>query len=173
MTSKFSILSFSRLFTLVLILCNFTGCFYSFTGASVPAHLKTIAIPYAEDRSGSAEPNLSQTFTDNLTQKFIQDNTLNLAERVNADAILETTILPFTDAPLAADQERNSITKRRVNVNARVVYRDMVQKKVIFDKTFTRYADYEAASITGRTEAIESAIDLITEDILLGVVSNW
>lgn len=172
MTSKFRILSFIRLFTLVLILRNFTGCFYSFTGASVPAHLKTIAIPYAEDRSGSAEPNLSQKFTDNLTQKFIQDNTLNIAERVNADALLETTILPFTDSPVAV-QDNNTITQRRVNVNARVVYRDMVQKKVIFDKTFTRYADYEASSITGRTEAIENAIDLITEDILLGVVSNW
>lgn len=173
MTSKFSrILSFSQLFTLVLLLCNFTGCFYSFTGASVPAHLKTIAIPFADDRSGSGEANLSQKFTDNLTQKFIQDNTLNIAERVNADALLEATILPFTDSPISV-QDNVAITQRRVNVNARVVYRDMVQKKVVFDKTFTRYADYEASNIAGRTQAIESAIDLITEDILLGVVSNW
>ena len=28
------------------------GCAYSFTGASVPAHLKTIAIPLVDDQSG-------------------------------------------------------------------------------------------------------------------------
>ena len=38
------------------LLLNFSCCSYSFTGASVPQHLKTIAIPVAEDRSPAAIP---------------------------------------------------------------------------------------------------------------------
>jgi hypothetical protein len=159
---------------LTLIFVNFNGCFYSFTGASVPAHLKTIAIPFADDRSGSAEPNLSQKFTDALIQKFVQDNTLQIAERSKADAILEVSILPFTDAPAVISAGDNqAVTQRKLTLSARVVYRDMVEKKVIFDRNFSNFANYDAGSITGRTEAVESALDLITEDILLGVIANW
>ena len=62
---------------LIGIFSNFAGCFgcpYSFSGASVPPHLKTIAIPFAEDRSGSGEPGLRELLTEKLTQKFIDDN---------------------------------------------------------------------------------------------------
>ena len=37
---------------LFLVLAILQGC-YSFTGSSLPAHLKTIAIPVFDDRSGA------------------------------------------------------------------------------------------------------------------------
>ena len=47
-------------------------------------------------------------------------------------------------------------------------------KETIFNKDFSNYATYDGNNISeGRPEAITNAIDLITEDILLGVVSNW
>jgi hypothetical protein len=85
---------------ITLVIISFTGCcVYSFTGASVPQHLKTIAIPIAEDRSGSGEPGLKELLTDQLVQDFINDNTLQVTEKVNADALLECVILPLSDAP--------------------------------------------------------------------------
>ena len=69
------------LFITVTVL-NFNGCcIYSFTGASVPEHLKTIAIPIADDRSGGAEPGLREKLTEVLTQKFIDDNTLQVTDK--------------------------------------------------------------------------------------------
>ena len=65
-----------------LIAINFTSCCaYSFTGASVPPHLKTIAIPIADDRSGSGEPGLRESLTQKLIKQFIDDNTLQVSER--------------------------------------------------------------------------------------------
>jgi hypothetical protein len=158
----------------VLTAINFTSCCgYSFTGASVPAHLKTIAIPIADDRSGSGEPGLRESLTQKLIQKFIDDNTLQVAERTNANAILECTIISLNDAPaiVSAGEDINS---RRVTIGVKVLYRDLVERKTIFDKTFTNYSDYSSSSpVQGRIDAIKLALDKISEDILLDTVSGW
>jgi hypothetical protein len=152
---------------------NFGCCFYSFTGASVPTHLKTIAIPVADDRSGSGEPGLRELLTDQLTQKFIDDNTLQVTDRTAADAILENTITSLTDAP-AVVAAGETVEARRVTLTINVIYRDLVQRKIIYNKSFSNYGDYEAGGgITERRTAIETAVDRITEDILLDTVSGW
>ena len=82
---------------MAITVINFNGCCgYSFTGASVPQHLKTIAIPIAEDRSGSGEPGLRELFTEKLTNyNFIEDNALEVAERTNANAVVECSIVSY------------------------------------------------------------------------------
>jgi len=166
-------LSHSLLLFISFSIGNFSCCFYSFTGASVPQHLQTIAIPVADDRSGTAEPGLRELLTDQLTQKFINDNTLQVTERTTADAILENTITSLTDAPAVITAGEN-VETRRVMLTVNVIYRDLVQRKIIYTKSFSNYGDYPSGgSITERRSAIETAVDKITEDILLDTVSGW
>jgi hypothetical protein len=159
---------------IITVVINFIGCcVYSFTGASVPQHLKTVAIPIAEDRSGSGEPGLKELLTDQLVQKFINDNTLQVTEKVNADAVLECVILPMSDAPAVVSAGEN-VQARRITLNIQVTYKDLVKRKTIFDKKFSNYGDYPAGgTISERKNAIEVAMDKITEDILLDTVSGW
>jgi outer membrane lipopolysaccharide assembly protein LptE/RlpB len=161
------------LFTSALLL-NFTaGCSYSFTGASVPKHLKTIAIPIADDRSGSAEFGLRESLTQKLIQKFIDDNSLQVTDKVNADAILECTIISFNDAPAIVTAGEN-VTSRRITIGVKASYRDLVKKITVYDKTFSSYEDYpQGGSLTERKNAIEKVLDKLTEDILLETVSGW
>lgn len=167
--------SYSIIFLFITsTLINFVGCcVYSFTGASVPQHLKTIAIPIAEDRSGSGEPGLKELLTEQLIQKFINDNTLQVTEKVNADAELDCVILPLSDAP-AIVSAGETVKTRRVTINVQVTYKDLVKRKNIFDKKFSNYGDYPSGgTISQRRDAIQAAIDNITEDILLDTVSGW
>lgn len=163
------------LFGLIITVLALTACSYSFTGASVPPHLQSIAIPISQDRSGSGEADLAEEFTNQLIQKFIDDNTLQVAEKGNADAILECTVTSLSDAPnVVAGGE--DVTQRRITLGAKVLYRDLVERKTIFDKTFSNFGDYSTNDgdlVSARRTAIEDAVDKITEDILLGVVSNW
>ncbi len=155
------------------MLVNFGCCAYSFTGASVPEHLKTIAIPIAEDRSSAAIPGLRELLTDNIIRKFIDDNSLQVTERITANASLECVITSVTDAPaiVSAGEE---ITSRRLTITVKVLYKDLVQRKTIFDKSFSNYGDYVPADVTNnRDTAILTALDKISEDILLAVVSGW
>ena len=166
-----------RLFIFLFIifsLIKFEGCFsYSFTGASVPAHLKSIAIPIAEDRSGSGQPGLSETLTNSLTQKFIDDNTLQVTEKNKANAILSCSIISLSDAPtiITGNEE---VQTRRITISVQATYRDLVKRKTIFEKNFSEYGDYSAGGdVSSRNDAIQNAIDKISDDILLAVVSGW
>ncbi len=172
--NKFILLKLLALTISFFLLLTAAGCSYSFTGASVPPHLHTIAIPNAVDRSGSGQPNLRDDFTNELINKFINDNSLQIANSTKADAILNCTITSLVDAPtvIAGGED---VTTRRVTIKVHAVYKDLVKKKKIFDRTFSNYGDYknEGDITTARDNAIKEAIDKITEDILLGVVSNW
>jgi hypothetical protein len=168
------------LFSISICLINLFGCSYSFTGASVPPHLKTISIPLFIDRSGSGEFDLSERLTNGLTRKFIDDNTLTVGDKLKSDSIIEGTIVSLADAPAVlsgADKVGENITSRRITITVKAVYRDLIKRQIIFERNFSNYGDYpvndEVDIITVRRKAIETAIDRITEDILLGVVSNW
>ncbi len=172
---RFKLLKSTAFFLFIFFsVVSFSSCgVYSFSGASVPSHLKSISIPIAEDRSGSGEPGLRELLTNQLIQKFIDDNSLSVSEKGKADANLEITIIGFTDVPniVAAGE---SITSRRLTINVKVIYKDNVRKKKIFDKVFSNYGDYPPAGVLNdRKDAITTAIDKITEDILLSVVSGW
>jgi len=157
-------------------LINFAGCSgcpYSFTGSSVPPHLRTIAIPFADDRSGSGNTEIREKLTKVLTQKFIEDNSFKIAERTKADAIIEMYIASWDDAA-AVVSSGETIQTRRITIGVQVVYKDLVQKKTVYEKRFSDYGDYPAGSgIEGIQKGIETAIDRITDTILLDTVSGW
>ena len=165
-----------RLAFISLIILSFLlfGCSYSFTGSSVPNHLKTIYIPFCIDKTGSGEPTLGDDFTSTLIDQFISDNSLSVSDKSKADAMLDCTINSIQDAPTVI-QSGETVSMRRLTINARVVYKDYVMKKTVFDKQFSAYADYETSGdvSSDRSQAILDAIDLVTEDILLAVVSDW
>jgi hypothetical protein len=162
----------------ILLVVTLDGCFYSFTGASVAPHLKSIAIPVFDDKSGSAEAGMRENFTNKLVQKFIDDNTLQVASKTNSDALLECTILSMPESFNAVTTDvnnREAGSSKRITITVRAIFKDLVQKKIISDKRYTNYGDYnlEGNLIDNRRAAIETAVDRITDEILIGTVSNW
>jgi hypothetical protein len=151
-----------------------TGC-YSFTGASVPSHLETVAIPLVDDQSGFGAPGLREIMTQELTTLFINDNSLGVADRKEADSILEGAIVRVTDAASVVG-EGESVATRRVTVEAKFLYKDMKLRKNVWEKAFSNWGDY---STTGgdifqqQQNGLREAIRKISEDVLLQTVSGW
>lgn len=159
-----------RLLAAVALL--WAGC-YSFTGASVPPHLRTVAVPLVEDQSGFGEPGLRELFTRELTEQFRADNSLQLAERTTADAVVEGTIMSVVDAP-AVVAAGETVTRRRITVNAVMRFQDMKLRRKVWEKTFSNYGDYESGSgLSRRDDGLRLAVRKIAEDVLLETVSGW
>ena len=149
----------------------FFGCAYSFSGSSVPKHLKTVAIPLFEDQSGFGEAGLRETLTRKLTDLFVNDNSLEVAERNTADSILEGSIVTVQDAPsVIAPGEQ--VSKRRITMTVHVIYQDMKLRKKMWEKDFSRWGEY-STGIETRTTALTQAVNQVTEDILIETVSGW
>lgn len=155
-------------------LLAFFGCgVYSFTGSSVPPHLRTIAIPLFDDQSGSGEPGLREEFTNKLIEQFTKDNSLAITDRNSADSILEGTILPFRDEPVVVEKGE-TVSRQRVTISVKAKYLDMKLRKTVWEKSFSNWGDYEIGTGPAeRKNAITVAFDKITEDILLQTVAGW
>ncbi len=149
------------------------ACAYSFTGSSVPPHLKTIAIPLFDDQSGAGEPGLREQFTNTLIEQFARDNSLRVADKKDADSILEGTILTVRDEPLVVGKGE-TVSKRRVTIVVKAAYQDMKLRKKVWEKELSNWGAYElGAGPAQRKGGIDEAIKKLTEDILLATVSGW
>ncbi len=162
----------TTLFTLSIINYQlfFSGC-YGFTGASVPAHLKTVAIPLLEDVSGFGEAGLREKFTQKLIELFRNDNNLEIGERLTADSIIEGTISTIIDAPSVIGGN-NIVATRRVTVTVHASYTDMKLRKKVWERDFSNWGEYTQGKQT-RDVALNEAVNKVAEDILLETVSGW
>jgi hypothetical protein len=165
-----------RIFILPCIgaVLSFTGCFYSFTGSSVPPHLKTIAIPFFDDQSGSGIPGLREGLTNKLIERFRQDNSLEVSDdRTHSDSVLEGTIIGVPDQAQVVTQGE-TVSKRRVTISVKATFQDMKLKKKIWNKQYSEWGDYESSGgPPERQAALDAAIDKLAEDMLLDTVSGW
>jgi hypothetical protein len=148
------------------------GC-YSFTGASVPPHLKTLAIPTIDDQSTFGEPGVREQMTTELTTLFLTDNSFQVADRGTADAVLKGVITSITDAPAAVGQGE-TVRSRRITMSAKFTFQDMKFRKTLWEKTFSNWGDYPVTGGSSqRRVGLDEAMKKITEDVLLETVSGW
>lgn len=152
----------------------FSGCIsYSFTGSSVPPHLKTIAIPLFDDQSGFGEAGLREEFTNKLIDRFIRDNSLEIADKKVADSILEGIIVTVQDKPSVVEKGE-TVSKWRVTIFVKATYHDMKLRKKVWEKSLSNWGDYTlGADAAERKSALAAAIEKLSEDILLETVSSW
>jgi len=149
------------------------GCIYSFTGASVPAHMKTIAIPLIDDQSGFGEAGLREDVTRSLTDLFISDNSLQVTDRGTADAVLAGSITTVSDAPSVVEQGEQ-VSKRRITMTVKFTFQDMKLRRKVWEKNFSNWGDYESGGgLSQRKAGLQEAIRKISEDVLLETVSGW
>ena len=149
------------------------GCSYSFKGGTVPPHLSTVAIPVVDDVSGYGDPSLRDQFTRELTQRFITDATLELADRNTADAVLEGSIVEVRDAPNVL-QGGEQVAQRRITVRVKMAFNDLKLRKKMWEKEFSNWGDYPSGGgLTQRQAGISEAVRKITEDILNDTVAGW
>lgn len=155
----------------IIILVLMNGC-YSFTGGTIPEHLKSITIVTAGDNSGYGNPRYKLVLTESLIEGFRRDNSLKLTE-TEGDARLNVVInqiIESTSGVSAGEIEK----ERRVTITCSAEYYDYVKKKLIWKKDFTNYGTFSLTNAqSARDEAIQTALKQLSDDILLAVVSGW
>jgi hypothetical protein len=148
-----------------------TSC-YSFTGGSIPEHLETIQIMSVVDNSGYGNPLFREEMQNYLVDKFITDGSLGITEN-NGDARLTVTIASIRDQSVALSAGELE-TERKVVVTCSAEYFDAVERQQIFRRNFNNEQLYSLANpIQERNEAVLRAMDQISDDIRLAVVSGW
>lgn len=158
---------------LSLFLC-LQGC-YSFTGASLPPHIKTVAVPVFKEQSGAGVAQLGAEFTEKLIDTIESQSSLSIESDIGrADALVEAAIVSFSDEPSQIGSETERAIANRITIVIRASFIDRVQNKPFFTQTsFNGFDDYSVGDFAGKEEAIETAVDQIVDDLFNRMVSNW
>lgn len=150
------------------------GCgYYSFTGATIPSHLSTIAIPLAEDRSLSTVPALDEQLTRLFVSRFVGQTRLSLEPVPSeADAVLEAVIDRYQNQPASVGGQERA-TRNRVTLSVTVVYRDQVEDRELVRRVFTAFEEYDALDPAQEEAAAAAALEKIADDVFTAATSNW
>jgi hypothetical protein len=150
------------------------GCwYYSLTGASIPTHLTTVAIPLADDRSVGSPAGLEQRLTDLLIDRFAGRTRLNLvAEEQDADAVVFAEIERYSNEP-AAVTGGEVAALNRVTISVRIRYVDRVEDRQRLEASFSQRETYDATRVDDELATAERVLAQIADDIFTAATSDW
>jgi hypothetical protein len=160
-------------YTAVLVSLSMGGCWYSFSGASVPQHWKSISIPIFEDDSNYGQPSLPEDMTNMLIEKVQRDNTLQLADAATASVELTGRITSvLADKPIAVEAGIQA-TQMQVDVTIEANLFDNVKNKQVWKKSISAFGVYPTGGLAEREAGLKEAVDKLTDDLLLEIISAW
>jgi hypothetical protein len=155
-----------RLTLLLSTLAVLTGC-YSFSGSTLPSHLRTLRIYPIENRT--LEAALPDRIYLGLQDGFRSRSSLRPVN-TNADAELYGTLVQYSHVPLTTSG--SNVTQWRVDILVKAVFIDRVKGDTLYaDDRIPGYAAYTPdlgeTEETGRARAIESVVKVVLDNTVL------
>lgn len=163
-----------HLIALISTLAIVAGCgIYSFTGTSIQPDVKTITIPYVENKAIRINPSLSNDLTQALQDKFRKLTSLTQVEQ-DGDLELVCEITGY-DVKATAVTANEVAAQNRLTVTVKVQFSNKKYPEDDVDKSFSAYADYDTNNSLDAVEAslCEEIIDKLCEDIFNATVAQW
>tara|TARA_B100000886_G_scaffold340532_1_gene310907 strand:- start:5582 stop:6085 length:504 start_codon:yes stop_codon:yes gene_type:complete len=163
----------SFIFIISIIFATSSCGIYSFSGASISKEVKSVSINQFESIASLAPPVLSITLAEALKDKFSSETNL-IPLKKDGDLIFSGRITNYRINPIAI-QANETASKNRLNINVKVKFINIYDKESNFEKSFSRYADYDSSQdFTSIEESlIEEIIDQLVEDIFNEAFTNW
>jgi len=163
------------LLSAILIIIPAGGCkiSYSFSGASIPAQVKTISIQYFLNRASLVQPGLSQYLSEALIDKCKAQTNLGMVSGAG-DVSFEGEITDYSTVPLTVSADATA-AMNRFTISVRVRFKNSIDPTLSYEQTFSRYKDYDSNLDLSQVEAglSKEIVDLLVEDIFNQAFVNW
>ena len=163
-----------KLILTILLSINISSCgIYSFTGASIPIEAKTVSVNYFNNKAATVQPDLSHVFTERLKDILLEQTNLNLNEN-EGDLSFSGFISKYQIKPMAI-KANETAGKNRLTIAVKVNYNNSLDSENNFEKTFSRYRDYDSAQNISNIEKtlIEEITNELVEDVFNKAFVNW
>ena len=163
-----------RLFVILITALLVASCgIYSFTGTSIQPDVRTITIPFIENKAQRVNPALSNDLTEAVQEKFRK---LTRLEQVDVDGdlelICEITGYDVKATAMTADEQA---AQNRLTVSVKVEFTNRKYPEDNVSSSFSAYEDFDATQSLDAVESglCESIIEKLVEDIFNATVAQW
>ncbi len=161
--------------SLVLALAGYS-CAYTTSPASLPPHLKTIAVPVFEN--ATPEYGLEQDVTTAVVSRFVADNHLRVVDEREANAVLRGKVTSYKNAVFGFSTQAQA-QEYQVTVGVSVVLKDLVRNREIWHvDELLKGANYYVVDVPGQAartelEGRKDVIQKIADEIVARTVQGW
>ncbi len=155
-----------------ILACFLLSCgLYSLSGSSLPANIKTIAVPLFEDQT--SEFQIKEKLTDAVITEITRDNSLKIADVNSADLVVYGKIVTIFDQAYTYD-ENEQVESYRVYITVEIEVKDVKKVTNMWKERLRQWGEYSIdPAVDARQDGIQIALDKIAEDILNKTVSGW
>lgn len=164
----------NRLLSYILLVAILSGCTvrYSLSGGQFSG-ASTFSVDLFKSQTALASPIYAQRLTESLKDLLLSQSPLKIAEN-NGDLRYEGYITEYRIAPVAI-QGNETASLNRLNITIKVKYTNTLEPDLSFDKTFSKFADFEAAAdLLSVEDRLWSEInDQLLQEIYNASVGNW
>lgn len=163
-----------------IILSLFHQC-YSFTGSSLTEE-KTVQINEFPNNAALVNPTLSQQFSTDIQNRFVQRTTLK-GTKENPDILIEGEITDYSITPTTISSNTQTTTtggviqesQNKLTITVKVHYENKIHADSSFDRTYSDEAVFNSNLSQSDIEA--SQVKIVTERIINkifnDIVANW
>ncbi len=133
----------------------------------------TFSVETFKSQTALASPIYAQRLSEALKDLLLQQSPLKLAER-NGDLRYEGFVTDYRIAPVAI-QGNETASLNRLTITIKVKYTNTLEPSLSFDRTFSKFADFDAASdLLSVEEGLWITInDQLLQEIYNASVGNW
>jgi len=150
------------------------GCgIYSFSGTSIQADVKSIAVEYFENKALRVNPSLATSLSEALIDKYRKLTKLEIASDTG-DMNVSGEIVSYVTNPTAITAEEVA-AQNRLTITVKVTFTNTLHPEDDFDKSFSAFADYDSNQSLDAVEAglCDEIIETLVDDIFNATVANW
>ena len=164
-----------RFLIIGLVFLSLSSCgFYSLSGVTIPADIKTYQVDYFGYQAALVEPGIERTFTIKLQDDIQDQSSLNLVTK-NGDYIYQGEITRYYIAPMTATAN-STASQNRLTIEINVRFTDTKRDEESFEKKYSFFYDY-SANVQLQGTALETALEVIyeqiTQDIINDTLAKW
>jgi hypothetical protein len=165
----------ASILTLATLLLS--GCIYSFVGGGLPRHIRTMAIIPFED--ASTQGGVSGDIAIHLQTQLPRKLNVRLVDERVADAVIRGRIVsvqlePAQVRPLQPGQQATPVVEESLRMTVEVEIYDMRENRSLWqNRSLVVTGRFNPQNNETRQEAQRKAIDMLSDRILEGALSQW
>lgn len=151
----------------------FGGCgIYTPYGAQTSG-AETFSVDYFKPQTPLASPQVAQNFTEALKDLIQQQSTLTLVDS-EGELKYQGQITDYNVSPVGVQSDETTATNR-LSVTVRVKYINAIEPELNFERSFSKFADYDSNFdlLAVEDELMAEISEQLTQEIFNASLGNW
>lgn len=158
----------------ILLVALWGGCgVYTPYGAQTSG-ARTYSVDYFKSQTPQASPTVALNFTESLKDLIQRQSTLKLVDE-DGELRYSGAIVDYRVQPISVQGADELASRNRLTVTVQVRYTNTIEKDLSFDRSFSKFADYDSSSdlLAVEEELMSQINEQLLQEIFNASLGNW